>query len=128
MYIVCWLYHSPSWNFRKNSNSSRRNSSMKNSKGFKKSLRKTSHHLLERTYSLRAKNEKLKYERMMILDLKHFKFFSTKRHTFNAGEPPQFSIYIIQQHWFSFPVTLWSKSLIFSSGRENSNFAVENYI
>ena len=58
---------------------------MKNPKGFKKSLRKRSHHLLERTYSLRAKNEKLKYERMMIVDLKHFKFFRcTKRHTFNA--------------------------------------------
>ena len=72
---------------------------MKNPKGFKKSLRKRSHHLLERTYSLRAKNEKLKYERMMIVDLKHFKFFRcTKRHTFNAGSPPQCSIYIIQQN------------------------------
>ena len=114
MYRTTWtsLYHSPSWNFRKNSNSSRRNSSMKNPKGFKKSLRKRSHHLLERTYSLRAKNEKLKYERMMIVDLKHFNFFRcTKRHTFKAGSPPNvLHIYIIQQ--FSFPVTLWFPFLV----------------
>ena len=64
---------------------------MKNSKGFKKSLRKTSHHLLERTYSLRAKNEKLKYERMMILDLKHFTNFLVQKDThLMQGSPPNF--------------------------------------